>query len=47
MHLPHSLVNDFVQIMELGPRRRESMVSALPVAGLYILPATVGLCLID
>jgi hypothetical protein len=41
------LVNDFVQIIKSGPQRRESMVSALPVSGLYILPATVGACLID
>jgi hypothetical protein len=47
MQQPHSLERDCVQIAESDPRRRESMVSILPVSGFTILPATVGLCRAD
>jgi hypothetical protein len=33
VHLPHSFDSDLSQMAELGPERRESMVSALPVLG--------------
>ena len=47
MQRPHSLERDRVQIAESEPRRRESMVSILPVSGFTILPATVGSCRAD
>jgi hypothetical protein len=47
VHRPHSLDSDLSQMVELGPERRESMVSALPVLGLNILPAMVGSWWID
>jgi hypothetical protein len=47
VHCPHSFDSDLSQMAESGPERRESMVSALPVLGLNILPAMVGSCWID
>jgi hypothetical protein len=47
VHRPHSFDIDLSQMAELGPERRESMVSALPVIGLNILPAMVGSWWID
>jgi hypothetical protein len=43
----HSFDSDLSQMAESGPERRESMVSALPVLGLNILPAMVGSWWID
>jgi hypothetical protein len=47
VHRPHLFERDLSQMVELGPRRRESMFLALPVMGLYIFPAMVGLWWID
>ena len=47
MHRPRSFDSDLSQIAESGPERRESMVSALPVIELNILPAMVGSWWID
>ena len=44
---PHSLARERVQVLESGPRRRESIVLGFPVVGLNILPAIEGSCWTD
>ena len=36
------MVREVVQVSALGPARIESIVSEVPVVGLYILPEIVG-----
>jgi hypothetical protein len=47
VHRPHSFDSDLSQMAESTPERKESMVSALPVLGLNIMPAMVGSWWID
>ena len=44
---PSSFVREVFQVAASGLARIESIVSARPVVGLYILPETVGSCLAE